>query len=96
MKIDNALVDHLARLSKLEFEESETERIKKDLQGIVDLVEQLEEVDVTGVEPLIYMSDERNVLRKDFVQGEISREEALQNAPQRDSDYYKVPKVISK
>lgn len=96
MKIDNALVEHLARLSKLEFDANEQERIKKDLQGIVDLVEQLEEVDVTGVEPLIYMSDERNVLRKDFVKDTVTREEALQNAPLRDSDYYKVPKVIKK
>lgn len=96
MKIDNALVEHLARLSKLEFEENEKERIKKDLQGIVDLVEELKEVDVEGVEPLIYMSEERNVLRKDFIQGEVSREEALQNAPLRDSDYFKVPKVIKK
>lgn len=96
MKIDNALVEHLARLSKLEFDENEQERIKKDLQGIVDLVEQLKEVDVEGVEPLIYMSDERNVLRKDFVKDTVTREEALQNAPLRDSDYYKVPKVIKK
>ena len=96
MKIDNALVGHLARLSKLEFDENEQERIKKDLQGIVDLVEQLKEVDVEGVEPLIYMSDERNVLRKDFVKDTVTREEALQNAPLRDSDYYKVPKVIKK
>ena len=96
MKIDNALVDHLARLSKLEFEESETERIKKDLQGIVDLVEQLEEVDVTGVEPLIYMSDEVNVLREDVVGPMLTEEEALKNAPHHDDHYFKVPKVIKK
>ncbi|MFN8298732.1 MAG: Asp-tRNA(Asn)/Glu-tRNA(Gln) amidotransferase subunit GatC [Chitinophagales bacterium] len=96
MKIDNALVERLAELSKLEFDETGKERIKKDLQGIFDLVEKLREVNVDGVEPLIYMTDEKNILRKDEVQGMVSREEALSNAPQRDSDYFKVPKVIKK
>ena len=96
MKIDNALVERLAELSKLEFETEEKERIKTDLQNIFNLVEKLNEVNVEGVEPLIYMSEERNVLRKDVVQGEVPKVEALLNAPQKDSDYFKVPKVIKK
>lgn len=96
MKIDNALVDRLAELSKLEFDEQAKEGIKKDLQGILDMVAKLEEVNVDGVEPLIYMTDEKNVLRKDVVKDTVTKEEALQNAPQRDSDYFKVPKVINK
>ncbi|HRN94903.1 MAG: Asp-tRNA(Asn)/Glu-tRNA(Gln) amidotransferase subunit GatC [Chitinophagales bacterium] len=96
MKIDNALVERLAELSKLEFETEEKERIKTDLQNIFNLVEKLNEVNVDGVEPLIYMSEERNVLRKDVVQGEVPKVEALLNAPQKDSDYFKVPKVIKK
>ncbi len=96
MKIDNDLVDKLAELSKLEFEAADKEKIKTDLQKILDLVEKLEEVDVTGVEPLIYMTDEKNVLRKDKVQGMVSKSDALLNAPQKDSDYFKVPKVIKK
>lgn len=96
MKIDNELVDKLADLSKLEFDDQAKEGIKKDLQKILDLVEKLGEVNVDGVEPLIYMSDEKNVLRKDVVQGQVTKEEALLNAPQRDSDYFKVPKVIKK
>jgi aspartyl-tRNA(Asn)/glutamyl-tRNA(Gln) amidotransferase subunit C len=96
MKIDNELVGKLSELSKLEFNEQETERLKKDLQGIFDLMEELKEVNVDGVEPLIYMSDEVNVLRKDVIKDTVTKEEALQNAPQRDSDYFKVPKVIKK
>lgn len=96
MKIDDTLVERLAELGKLEFDAAEKERIKKDLQGILDLVEKLKEVNVDGVEPLIYMTDEKNVLRKDEVTGMVSKEEALLNAPQRDSDYFKVPKVIKK
>lgn len=96
MKIDNELVDKLAGLSKLEFDEQAREDIKKDLQKILDMVERLNEVNVDGVEPLIYMSDEKNVLRKDVVKDTVTKEEALLNAPLRDSDYFKVPKVIKK
>ena len=96
MKIDNELVDRLADLSKLEFDDQAKEGLKKDLQKIFDLVQKLEEVNVDGVEPLIYMTDEKNVLRKDVIRDTVSKEEALQNAPQRDSDYFKVPKVIKK
>ncbi len=96
MKIDNELVDRLSELSKLEFDEQAKEGLKKDLQKILNLVEKLGELDVEGVEPLIYMTDEKNVLRKDVVKDTVSKEDALLNAPQRDSDYFKVPKVIKK
>jgi aspartyl-tRNA(Asn)/glutamyl-tRNA(Gln) amidotransferase subunit C len=96
MKIDNNLVDRLAELSKLEFEPADKEKIQADLQKILDLVEKLAEVNVEGVEPLIYMTDERNVLRKDEVKDMVSKEDALSNAPQKDSDYFRVPKVIKK
>src|ERR1035438_6064639 len=90
MKIDNELVDRLAELSRLEFDEQAKEGLKKDMQRIFDLVEKLKEVDVEGVEPLVYMTEEKNVLRKDVVKDTVSKEEALLNAPQRDSDYFKV------
>ena len=96
MKIDNELVDRLADLSKLEFDAESKESLKKDLQRVFDLVQKLEEINVDGVEPLIYMTDEVNVLRKDEVKNMVTLEEALQNAPQHDSDYFKVPKVIKK
>ena len=96
MKIDNELVDRLSELSKLEFDEQSKEGLKKDLQKILDLVEKLKEVDVEGIEPLIYLTDEKNVLRKDVVKDTVTKEGALLNAPQRDSDYFKVPKVIKK
>ena len=96
MDIDNGLVDRLAELSKLEFNADEKERIKGDLQKILNLVEKLNEVNVDGLEPLKYMNDDVNVLREDEVKGQVSKSDALSNAPQRDSDYFKVPKVIKK
>ncbi len=96
MAIDNEMVERLAELSKLEFTDAEKAKLRNDMQGILNLVEKLEEVDVEGVEPLIYMSDEVNILRKDVVKDTVTKEEALLNAPQKDSDYFKVPKVIKK
>lgn len=96
MEIDNVLVDRLAELSKLEFDAAEKERIKGDLQGILNLIEKLNEVDTDGVQPMIYMNEETTVLREDEVKGEVSKAEALLNAPLKDSDYFRVPKVIRK
>jgi aspartyl-tRNA(Asn)/glutamyl-tRNA(Gln) amidotransferase subunit C len=58
------------------------------------LWKKLNELDTTGVEPLLHMSDEINVLREDEVKGSISREEALKAAPLHDEQFFKVPKVI--
>lgn len=96
MKIDDQLIDRLAELSKLEYANEEREKLKSDLQKVLDMVEKLEEVDVNGVEPLIYLTDEKNVLRKDEVTDMVTKSDALLNAPQKDSDYFKVPKVIKK
>lgn len=96
MTIDNELVQRLAQLSKLEFDTNEQNRMKADLQKILDLVEKLNEVDVEGLEPLKYMNQEEAQLRLDEVKGMLTKVEALVNAPQKDSDYFKVPKVIKK
>jgi aspartyl-tRNA(Asn)/glutamyl-tRNA(Gln) amidotransferase subunit C len=96
MTIDNELVQRLAQLSKLEFDTNEQNRMKADLQKILDLVEKLNEVDVEGLEPLKYMNQEEAQLRLDEVKGMLTKAEALVNAPQKDSDYFKVPKVIKK
>jgi aspartyl-tRNA(Asn)/glutamyl-tRNA(Gln) amidotransferase subunit C len=64
------------------------------LEKILEMCEKLNEVDTEGVEPLIYMSDNENVLREDEVVQSISHEDALKNAPKKDSDFFRVPKVI--
>ncbi len=96
MKVNDALIEKLAHLSRLEFDESEKAGIKNDLQQMISFVEKLDELDLEGVEPLLHMSEEINVLRKDEVKGSISREEALKNAPLHDEQFFKVPKVIKK
>lgn len=94
MKIDSNSVKKIAHLARLEFNEEGTEKMKKDMTQILDWVEQLNEVDTDGIEPLTTMSSEVNVLREDNVGEHLSREQGLQNAPQRDSDYFRVPKVL--
>jgi aspartyl-tRNA(Asn)/glutamyl-tRNA(Gln) amidotransferase subunit C len=96
MQINQQLIDKIAHLARLEFNNDEKIRIEQDLNRILSFIETLNEVDTSSVEPLIYMSDEVNVLRKDEVIREISHEEALKNAPKKDSDYFRVPKVIEK
>jgi aspartyl-tRNA(Asn)/glutamyl-tRNA(Gln) amidotransferase subunit C len=86
MEINEALLDHIANLSKLAFEGSEKEAIRQDLQRMIAFVDKLSELDTTGVEPLIFMSNEVNRLRDDSTEQSISHEEALRNAPKKDSD----------
>jgi aspartyl-tRNA(Asn)/glutamyl-tRNA(Gln) amidotransferase subunit C len=96
MKIDSKTVDKLADLAKLEFDEEGKKEIAHDLNRIVEFVEKLSELDTSNVEPLIYMSEDANVMRDDIVKQTITQQEALKNVPVKDSDYIKVPKVITR
>ena len=96
MKVDDKLISELTRLAKLNFDEKSSKDMQEDLNKIIDFVDKLSEINTENVEPLIYMSDEVNVLRKDDTIENISQEEALKNAPKKDSDYILVPKVIDK
>ena len=96
MNINDALVEKLANLSRLEFSETEKEEIKNDLEKMIGFIDKLNELDTTGVAPLLHMSENVNVFREDEVKGEIDREEVFRNAPLHDEKFFKVPKVIKK
>ena len=96
MTIDKETVDKVAHLATLELAESEKETMMEDMGKILDFMAKLNEVDTSGVEPLVYMTDEINVLREDVVKQEITHEEALKNAPKHDENYFLVAKVIEK
>ena len=96
MEVNDALIDNLASLSRLHFNEEEKKEIKSDLQKMISFVDKLNELNTDGVEPLLHMSDATNVFREDEIKGSISREEALKNAPETDGVFFKVPKVIKK
>jgi aspartyl-tRNA(Asn)/glutamyl-tRNA(Gln) amidotransferase subunit C len=96
MEVNDAMVDKLAHLARLKFNDADKAEIKTDLQRMIAFVEKLNELDLSGVEPLMHMSDEVNVLREDVVKGSVSREDALKNAPLHNEQFFKVPKVIKK
>ncbi len=96
MSVDSKTVDRIADLARLEFSEVEKKEIVKDLNNILALIEKLNEVDTEGVEPLIYMLEEEARMREDEMKQDISQEDALKNAPDKDSDYIRVPKVLDR
>ena len=93
-KIDIKTVDEVAHLARLEFSEDGMAEILNDMNRMLAFVDKLNEMDTNGTEPLIYMTDEVNVLREDEAKGTLTQKQALKNAPKKDSDYFKVPKVI--
>ena len=97
MKIDDALVDRLARLAKLDFDAATKSQIAKDLEQMATFFEKIEELDTDDIEPMIHVNEESyNVFRKDEVRVLVDRAAGLSNAPLRDEKYIKVPKMITK
>lgn len=94
MKIDINTLKKIAHLARLEFDENSAKKMTRDMTQILDWVEHLDQVDTEGVEPITTMSSEVNVLREDVVGKHLSHEKGLKNAPQSDSDYFRVPKVL--
>jgi aspartyl-tRNA(Asn)/glutamyl-tRNA(Gln) amidotransferase subunit C len=94
MEINDAIITRLADLAKLEFDDASRAEIRQDLTRILSFVEKLQEVNTDGVEPLIYMNEDVNVMRPDTERIDITQDEGLSNAPQKDSDYFKVPRVL--
>jgi aspartyl-tRNA(Asn)/glutamyl-tRNA(Gln) amidotransferase subunit C len=94
MNIDREILRKIAHLARLDFNEADEQGMIHDLTEILEWVEQLNEVDTDGVEPLTNMSQEVNMLRDDKVSNHLDHERALINAPKKDDDYFRVPKVI--
>ena len=94
MKVDVATVRRLAELSKLSFSENEETDMVDGLNEMIAFVDKLKELDTANVEPLVFMTDETNILREDVVEAPVSQAEALKNAPSKDMYYFRVPKVI--
>jgi len=93
-KIDEAQVRKVAKLSRLELTEAEVEEFTGQLSAILGYVEKMNELDTDGIEPLAHCLPVSNVLREDRVTESLGTEKALANAPQRDGDFFKVPKIL--
>lgn len=86
-------VEHVAKLARLELSEEEKVKFSKQLGDILKYVEQMNEVDTTGVEPMSHAIDVFNVMRDDVEIYEQTKEELMANAPEQEGDFFKVPKI---
>lgn len=96
MKINKEIITKLCGLSKLKFNKEEAELISEDLSKMVNFINQLNELETDGIEPLIHMNEEVNNWREDKLGDILNQEKALANSPVKDSTYFKLPKVLDK
>ena len=89
-------VKHVARLARLWLDDAHLCRLGGQLESILKYVDQMEKVDVTGVEPMAHALPLHNVLREDAVEPSLATEQVLANTPDRDGPFFRVPKVIDR
>ena len=94
MPVSKKDVKYIADLARLEFTERETESLAEDMNQILDYMDQLNELDTEHVEPLRHVIELNQDLREDKQTKPLDHDDALKNAPDADSDYFRVPKVI--
>jgi len=94
MQVTKSTLEKIAHLARLEIKPEEEEGLIKDLNEILTWVEKLDEVDVDGVEPLTHLSTEINRFRDDLATNKLSKTDGLKLAPDHNSEFFKVPKVI--
>lgn len=88
-------VKYIAALARLSFSEEEQNRLAGEMNAILTYMAKLDELNTEDVAPMTHVLDVNNVFREEAVEQRISHDEALKNAPDADSDYFRVPKVIS-
>ena len=93
-RIDPETIGYVAALGKLYLTEEEEARAAKDLQQMLDYIDKLEELDTTGVTPMVQVLPLENVFREDAVTNEDAHDAMLANAPQREDDQFVVPITI--
>ena len=96
MSITKEQIKYLAHLSRLELNDNELDSMQGDMEKILEFVAKIDELDLTGVEPLTQMSSSVDVMRTDEALNMITKEQALKNAPDANSDYFRVPKFGKK
>ena len=94
MEVDRNLILKLENLARLELTDAERLKLQGSLTDILKMVDKLDELNTEGVEPLVYINEDVNVLREDVVKNQLSQKDALKNAPDHNKAHFKVPKVI--
>jgi aspartyl-tRNA(Asn)/glutamyl-tRNA(Gln) amidotransferase subunit C len=93
-RIDESQVRKVAKLARLELAEGEIEEFTAQLSAILDYMEKMNELDTADVEPLAHCLPISNILRDDSIKASLGTEKTLANAPQRDGEFFKVPKIL--
>jgi aspartyl-tRNA(Asn)/glutamyl-tRNA(Gln) amidotransferase subunit C len=94
MKIDKAVVEHVAHLARLQLEPEEIELYTQQIDRILEYMDKLNSIDTTGVEPTTHAVPLGNVFRQDVVNYNFQVEESAGNAPERKGSFFKVPPII--
>jgi len=93
-KVSGETLDYIANLARIRIQDDEKEEFYKHLEDVISFADQLNEVDCDAVEPLSFITDQKNVFRKDVHKPSLPVKEALKNAPSSESNYFSVPKSI--
>lgn len=93
-RIDESQVRHVAKLARLELSDDEVEKFSGQLSAILEYIEKLNELDTESVEPLAHCLAIHNVFREDQAKESLDVDSALANAPEREGQFFKVPKIL--
>jgi aspartyl-tRNA(Asn)/glutamyl-tRNA(Gln) amidotransferase subunit C len=94
MSINKDTIKKISKLARISVTNEETDRLEKDLNSILKFVEQLKELNTDKITPIASVSDQVLTMNKDEIKNINEKEEILKNAPEKNSNYYIVPKVI--
>ena len=94
MKIDRAVVEHVAHLARLQLDAEEIDLYTQQIDRILAYMDKLNSLDTTGIEPTTHAVPLGNVFRQDRVDHNLQVEEAVGNAPERKGTFFKVPPII--
>jgi len=94
VKLSMKEVEHVALLARLALSEEEKERFRAQLSSILEYADRINQLDTTAVEPTYHVLPLQNVSRPDQRGTTLTQEEVLQNAPDRDGSYFKVPRIL--
>jgi len=94
MAIDPKAVEYLAHLARMEFEPAQLKELSLQLKDILDFIDQLKELDTSGIAPTSHILEIKNVMRADQPAASLSNSDAVANAPDKDDGFFVVPKVI--
>tara|TARA_B100000686_G_scaffold140712_1_gene148300 strand:+ start:188 stop:475 length:288 start_codon:yes stop_codon:yes gene_type:complete len=94
MTIDLKTVKHISKLSRISLDEEKAKKLESDLNSIFEWIEQLNELNTQNVEPLSSIAETKLRLRKDEIKSKNIRDEILKNSPDKNKDFFVVPKVV--